>query len=99
MDKLTRDVAQLSLGEQCEFISTFINLQDEAAVNSSLQVVPFHNQISQCLATIEPLMVSKVPMMTLEDIRQAYLGFSHPHSPQRFKIIDLLESKLNNQIE
>ena len=79
-------------------MSTFIKLKDEAAVNSTLEVVPFDNQISLSLATIEPYIIDNMQHLEFVDLMNAYLGFSHPHQPSRPKILESLESKLSRHL-
>jgi len=46
------------------------------------------------LETIEPYITENLPNLTLVDLTNAFIGFSHPHVSTRLGILDLLETKL-----
>ena len=44
--------------------------------------------------------MDELPILSMHDLVQAYIGFTHPHSTKRLEIIDLIETRmLNNAFE
>lgn len=55
--------------------------------------------VEAALETIEPYLLDKISALTHEDLRGIFVGFSHPHVPKRFGILDVIEAKLMNMCD
>lgn len=50
--------------------------------------------IDAVLKTIEPYLVDEIALMTVEDMINTFVAYTHPHASQRLAILDLLETKI-----
>ena len=78
----------------CEFANTLRHIQDESASISGQ--VNQSNVVEVCLETIEPYIVDELPVLSMHDMVQAYIGFTHPHTTKRLPILDLIEARMLN---
>ena len=78
----------------CDFVGTLRFIEDETASMSGQ--VNENNTIEITLETVEPYIVDELPILSIHDQAQAYIGFTHPHTTKRFEILDLIEAKLLN---
>ena len=92
--RLTRDISQLNLREKCEFLRTLTLVEDEAATMQASGQVDFTTTIDHYLEIIEPYILDQINVMTLNDVLNAIIGFSHSQSTRRYGVLDALESRL-----
>lgn len=92
--RLTKDISRLNLTEKCEFLRTLTLVEDEAATMQASGQVDFTTTIDYYLETIEPYIMDQLNVMTLNDVLNAIVGFSHPQSTRRYDVLDALESRL-----
>ena len=50
------------------------------------------------LKTVEPYIADEMALLSVQDLVNAYIGFSHPHSSQPFEVLSLIEARLINGV-
>lgn len=96
MDKISTNINMLNTQEQCDFVASLRQVFDELA-DFSGQVgteINHTTQVEATLETIQPYIISKINVLTVEDLTNAFIGFSHPHVSERFDILDQIEGKI-----
>lgn len=94
--RVVKDFSLLTQEEMCEFVALTRNLEDEVASMGGHTDIDYTTQVEQILTTIEPYVQDEISLLTVNDLINAYVGFSHTHVSRPFQIINLLEARLIN---
>lgn len=92
--RVVRDISHVSSEEMCEFVALTRNLEDEVASMGGNAEINYTTQVEAILTTIEPYVVEELSLLTVTDLMNAYIGFTHTHVSKPFEITNALESKL-----
>ena len=80
LENITENISKLSIESQCAFVGSLTSIVDEVASMSQGRVNE-GSKVEGILSTIEPYLLDKLSLLTLEDLTNTFVGFSHPHLP------------------
>jgi hypothetical protein len=92
--RVVRDISELSSEEMCEFVALTRNIEDEVASMGGNAEITYTTQVEAILSTVEPYVLEEISLLTVTDLMNAYIGFTHTHVSKPFEITNVLESKL-----
>ena len=95
-DRVVKDFSNLSQEEMCDFVSLTRYIEDEVASMGGNAEITYTTGVEIILQTVEPYIQEELSLLSISDLINAYIGFTHPHVSRPFQITNLIEAKIIN---
>mmetsp|Transcript_10049 Transcript_10049/g.16927 ORF Transcript_10049/g.16927 Transcript_10049/m.16927 type:complete len:221 (+) Transcript_10049:1074-1736(+) len=99
IERISRDVDRLSTNEQCQFVKLLRFVEEEAAVKVYPDLVPFETSIEKCLKVVEPYILEQLNHLDFDELKDVYIGYSHPSLSQHPELLKVLETRIINLLK